>query len=891
VAGNAPEPERAGSLDDFVNELRALKLYAGNPSITEITRTVCRTWQAAGRPASELPARATVGGCFRPGRTRPNPELLLAIVAALVGGEPAVVQRWRQSLLAVLGEIEAAGQVSASDRLPADLPEFVGRAGVLAAAEGLLDTDAPVLISAINGMAGIGKTALAVHLAHRVLAAGGADRVLFVNLRGYHPTRAAADPAAVLDSFLRLLGVPGHRIPHALDTRAALYRDVVAGTATLVVLDNAAGTDQVIPLLPGAPNCPVLITSRDELGRLPGVLRLPLPVFTAAEALDLLRRSAGAARIDTDQDAAARIAGLLGHLPLALAVIGSHLRDHPDWTLADYPPALTPLALEGGVRAALALSDASQPPQPRLLLRRLAQHPGQDFDRYAAAALAGQDLAATTAGLDLLVAATLLQPRGAGRYGFHDLTRAYAAERAALDHPHSHTSAALRRLYHHYAHAASAAMDAAYPYEAGRRPPAPPTDSPGPDLTDPAGAAAWLDAEQANLLAVARHAAAHGVPGHTLHQSGTLHRHLQVRGAHADAVGLHQAAAELASGAGDRAAETTALNNLGQTHYLLDRYGPAADCHTRALALALDGADQIGELIALNGLARTHHIQGRPREATDCLNRALLLARRLRDATGELDALHGLGYIHYVQGRYGEAIDCHRAELDLARATGSTGGELRALDRLGVAYQQDGRYEPAADCLDRALRLAEASNDPDGELNVLSGLAWLHLVQGRNELAADYATRGLALARAAGNANSEAAILSSLAPIHRAAGRTQAARDCYQRILDLAGPLGDRNLEYEGHQGLGRIHLDLGHPELGLAAHAAALVLATQLDQAPDQARAHDGLAQAHCALGHRAEAREHWELALAILTKFDIQVADDVVTATVRAHLAAVSR
>ncbi|MEN3361180.1 MAG: hypothetical protein V7637_5162 [Mycobacteriales bacterium] len=891
MAGNAPDPERAGSLDDFINQLRALKLHAGNPSITEITRSVCESWRAAGRPASELPARATVGICFRPGRTRPNPELLLAIVAALVGGDAAVVERWRRGLLAVLGEIEAAGHVSATDRLPADLADFVGRADVLAAAEGLLGGDAPVLISAIDGMAGIGKTAVAVHLAHRVLAAGAADRVLFVNLRGYHPTRAAADPGAVLDSFLRLLGVPGHRIPHALDKRVALYRDVVAGTRTLVVLDNAAGTDQVTPLLPAAPTCPVLVTSRERLERLPGVRRLPLPVFTAAEALDLLRRGAGAARVDADRDTAARIAGLLGHLPLALAVIGSHLRDHPDWTLADYPPALTPLALEGGVRAALALSDASLPPAPRLLLRRLAQHPGQDFDRYAAAALAGQGLAATAAGLDVLAAATLLQPRGAGRYGFHDLTRAYAAERATLDQPHSHTRAALRRLYDHYAHAASAAMDAAYPYETGRRPPAPTSDSPRPDLTNPANAVAWLDAEQANLLAVARHAATHGAPAHTTHQSGTLHRHLHTRGAHADAVALHEVAADLARGAGDRLAETTALNNLGQTHYTLDRYGPAADCHTRALALALDGADQLGELIALNGLARTHHTQGRPREAADCLKRALLLARRLGDVTGELDALHGLGYIHYVQGRYGEAIDCHRAELDLARATASTAGEMRALDRLGVAYQQDGRYEQAADCLDRALRLAEAGNDPDGELNVLSGLAWLHLVQGRNEVAADYATRGLALARAAGSANSEAALLGSLAPIHRAAGRTEAARDCYQRILDLAGPVGDRNLEYEGHQGLGRVHLDLGQPEQSLAEHAAALTIATQLDQAPDEARAHDGLAQAHRALGHTAAAREQWELALEILTKFDIEVADDVVTATVRAHLATVSR
>jgi tetratricopeptide (TPR) repeat protein len=876
VAVIAPDPERAGSLDEFITQLRSLKLYAGNPSITEITRTVCRSWQAAGRPPSELPARATVGDCFRAGRSRPNPDLLLAIVTALVDGDTAVVERWRLSLRAVLGEIEAAGHVSASDRLPADLPSFVGRGGLVR----LLERSS---VCAIDGMAGIGKTALAVHLGHLLRSGGGADRVLFVNLRGYHPTRAAADPAAVLDSFLRLLGVPGQHIPHGVERRSALFRDAVAATRTLIVLDNAADADQVAPLLPGTPTCPVLITSRVELP-LPGVRRLPLPVFTAAEALDLLRRTAGSARIDADPDTAASIAALVGQLPLALAVIGSHLRDHPDWTLADYPPALTALALEGGVRAALALSDASLPAGPRLLLRRLAQHPGQDFDRYAAAALAGLDLASTSEGLDVLVAAALLQPRDAGRYGLHDLTRAYATERATLDQPRSHTLAALRRLYDHYAATASAAMDAAYPYEANRRPPAPVSVAPAPAAVG----ADWLAAEQANLLAAAQHAAGHAAPDHTIHQSGTLHRHLHTRGAHADAAVLHRAAADLARAAADPRAEAAALNHLGQTRYTQDDYGPAIACHTRALALARANADKLGEVIALNGLARTHQTQGRPREAVECLAGALALARTIGDSTGQLDALHGLGYIHYVQGRYAEAIDCHRTELDLARDVGSPQGEMRALDRLGVAYQQDGKPAAAVESLTGALRLAEANNDAEGELNALCGLSWLHFVQGRPELATEVSLRGIELARAVGNANIETAILGSLGPIHRAEGRLEQARACYERILELAGPLGDVNMRYEGHQGLGRVLHDLGHPEQALAEHAAALPLAVELDQAPDQARAHDGIAAAQHALGRLAAAREHWTRALDILTSLDLRVADDVTVEAVRANLAA---
>jgi tetratricopeptide (TPR) repeat protein len=867
VAIGAPDPGQAGSLDDYINQLRTLKAWVGNPSITRITQDIGRTWTAAGRPASELPARATVGYCLRPGRTRPNPDLLLAIVDALVGGDAAEVDRWRRALRTLLGEAELAGQVSATDRLPADLPEFTGR-------EDLLDGH---VVSVLAGMAGIGKTALAIRIGHRIMAAGGADRVLFVNLRGYDPDRPAAEPAAVLDAFLRLLGVPGDAIPLSLDKRAALYLATLAGTRTLVVLDNAASTDQVAPLLPGDPGCPVLVTSRDTLD-IPGARRLQVPLFDRAEALDLLRRTAGPARVDADPDTAAGIADLLGHLPLALAVIGSHLRDHPTWTLADYPPSLTGLALEGGVRPALALSDAGLAAGPRRLLRLLALHPGPAPDRHAAAALADQDVSATDADLAVLTAASLLHPRGPGRHLLHDLTRAYAAERAALDEPASQARRALTRLYDHYAGTAAAAMDAVYPWEAAHRP-----AGPRGHFASAADAAAWLDAEQANLLATARHAARTD-PGHTVHQAATLHRHLATRGAYPEAIALHQLATGLAT---DPAAQVRALNQSGQTLYAVDRYEEATDCHQRALRLAEATGDTTGIVAALNGLARTHNTQGRITVAHDCLARALEHARAAGDTCGEIDALHGLGHIDYMQGRYQPSMDAHRRELDLARASGNLPAEMNALTRLGLVHMQQGRYEAATGCLDRAHEQARATGNPIAELKALSALSWLYQQTGRLADAAECSAREITLARTLRDRNGEAVALINRGYLHHAQGEDALGRARYREAFRLARELGDLNLEYEAEQGRGRTELALGDPVAAVAAHESALALAARLDQPLDLARGHDGLAHAHRALGAPEAARTHWQRTLDLLAEHDTPAAADVTATDVRANLA----
>jgi tetratricopeptide (TPR) repeat protein len=881
----ALDPGNPRTLDDFITALRGLKIAAGNPSITRITRSVAQAWHAAGRPDSELPARATVGYCFRPGRARPNPDLLLAIVAVLVGDDADRIDRWTQALRLVLGETEAAYQVSAGD-LPADLADFTGRAGLLDRPDEL------TVISAFGGMAGIGKTALAVHLAHRYLDAGRADRVLFVNLRGYDPDSPPAAPAAVLESFLRRLGIAGERIPPALDGRAALYREVVAGTRTLVVLDNAASAAQVTPLLPGTPTCPVLVTSRAALADLPGAGHVQLPPFTTTESLDLLRRIAGPDRVDADPAAATTIAGLLGHLPLALAVIGSHLRDHPEWALSDYPPALTGLAMEGGVRAALAMSDGSLADGPRRLLRLLALHPGADIEPHAATALAG---APAEADLAALTSANLLQA-GRGRYGFHDLTRAYATERGGLDHPRRELQAARDRLLDHYARTSSVAMDAAYAYERLRRPEPPPApagpdlagpDLAGPDLAGPEAAEAWLDAELDNLLAAAATAPEHGRPDHTIHQSATLHRHLRARGRYAAAVDLHERVLRL-TGPRDTPHERT-LSLLGDVHYLRGRLAEAADCYRRALAVAAEIGDRAGEQNARNGLGAVHYLQGDYERSAESYQRALRLARDLGDRAAEQQALNGLGWVHHVQGRRGLALDFYAQGLAIARATGNRNGAENALNGMAGIYQAEGRHAEAADAYDEVLASAAATGNQIGQQNALTGIGHSMLALGDYGAAADRFGQVLRIARDTGNRASEAQALIGLGHASYRQGQHTEAVARYAQVLVIAADIGYPNAAFEAHEALGRCHAAVGDYAAAAGEHEQARVLAVDLGQPDDEARALDGLAQAAAGQGHAEAALGYWRSALEVLTGAGLETTYDpeVNSSAIRRHLA----
>ncbi|MEV6054716.1 hypothetical protein [Streptomyces sp. NPDC052107] len=274
--------------------------------------------------------------------------------------------------------------------------------------------------------------------------------MLFASLRGFAPNGPAADPAAVLETFLRLLGVAGDRIPHGVDARACLYRQLLAGTGALVVLDDAADEEHVEALIPDDPTCRTLVTGRRALHSLSGAIRLPVAPLAPVDSVEVLRQTAGADRVTKGTTAFYRIAEDLGHLPLALAVVGRHMREHPGWTLDDYyrEPVIN-LALEDGVRGAIAASDARLGAGAQRLLRLLALHPMHRTDTAGAAALAGERDETTRAHLKALSAAHLVVEAESGWFRTHELVRAYAEERICVDMPGTVIRQALGRVSAH----------------------------------------------------------------------------------------------------------------------------------------------------------------------------------------------------------------------------------------------------------------------------------------------------------------------------------------------------------------------------------------------------------------------------------------------------------
>ncbi len=874
--------------DRLAAELDLFDIYLSRGEHARLLSTV--TTRAEEHPLNERLAAQLIRGLHAAGRQADallHYERMRRRLTEELGVDPGPqLQHLHQRIITAdpaLGVSPPSSSAAVPTQLPADTATFTGRdreLDRLLALCSAADRDpVTVMISAINGMAGVGKTALAVRTAHR-LAPAFPDGQVFVDLHGYTEGVEPMDPAAALEVMLRALGIPNERIPPGLDERAALYRTRLTGRRMLILLDNAGGERQVIPLLPAAPGCLVVVTSRHHLLGIDDAEHLSLGVLPHEDAIALFTRAVGAPRLAAEPSGrVAEVVELCGRLPLALRIAAARLRSRPAWPLThlverltNHQDRLTELqAGQRSVTAALELSYRHLTPEQRQAYRLLSLHPGTDVDRHAAASLIHLPMARAGRLLDDLVDAHLLAEPLPGRYRFHDLIRDHATATAAAEDADPERHAALVGLLHHYAHTASVAMDAVYPYETDQRPATPPATPPTttrvPAFTTPRRAEIWLDAELDNLLATATHAATHGHPGHTLHQSATLHRHLRTRGRYGEAVVLHQHALRVAPSAGGPA-ELEALNRLGDIYYMQDRGEEATGCFERALDLARTTGDGHGEQNALTGLGHIHRHRGDHQRAADCFERALNLARTTGNRSGEQYALYGLGHVRGKMGDYERAADCFQRALDLARTMGDRHGEQSVLSAYGHVHGHQGRYERAADCFERALDLARTIGNRGGEAYALYGLGHVRAMLGDYERAADCFQRALDLARTTGNLHGEMSARHGLGDVHRMLGRYARAAEHYGQLWETARETGDRNGQFEGHEGLGRCHHALGDHREALVCHASALALATDLGQLDDVCRAHDGLARAHHALGDDERARHHWRTALAVLTR-----------------------
>jgi DNA-binding SARP family transcriptional activator/Tfp pilus assembly protein PilF len=736
--------------------------------------------------------------------------------------------------------------------LPAGVAHFTGRTSELAALSRLLGTPGDqmpgtVVISAIGGTAGVGKTALAVQWAHQA-AEHFPDGQLYVNLRGYDPAQPVV-PADALAGFLRSLGVAGQDVPAEEAERAARYRSLLARRRMLIVLDNAGSAEQVRPLLPGDPACAVVVTSRDALTGLvarDGARRLDLDLLPLQDAIGLLRALIGA-RVDADPAAAAVLASQCCRLPLALRVAAELAASRPSvplaeltGELADQQRRLDLLDAGGdprtGVRAVFSWSYQHLDADTARAFRLLGLHPGPDLDSCAAAALTSITVPRTRQVVDRLVRADLVHTTGPGRHGQHDLLRAYACELAAAD-DEAEQRAALTRLFDHYLHSAATAMDVLYPAERHRRPRILPPAAPGPPMTDPAAARAWLDSERTVLVAVAAHAADCGWPSHATRLAATVFRYLDDGGHYPEAIAIHTYARQAARRTGDRAAEAEAVHNLSVVDLRQGRYQQAVGHLQRVLALYRQTGDQTGQARALNNLGIIDARHGHCRRALGHLKQALALYRQTGDRTGEARALQNLGMVDAQQGRYQRAADYLHQALALSRETGNPAGEVQALNDLGLMDARQGHLRQAAGHLDQALTLSRETGNRAGEARALTSLGEVDQRQGCHEQASDYHWQALALFR----------------------------------------QIGDRCGEADALNGLGEVLLAIGEPVLARTQYTIALDLANQNGDREQQARAHNGLAGSCTGRGDHSQARHHLQQALTLYTSLDAPEADQV--------------
>jgi tetratricopeptide (TPR) repeat protein len=581
----------------------------------------------------------------------------------------------------------------------------------------------------------------------------------------------------------------------------------------LVVLDNAASAEQVRSLLPGCPSCLVVVTSRDSLAGLVarhGARRLDLDILPLADAMGLLRTLIGA-RVDAEPRAAAALAAQCARLPLALRVAAELAAGTPDSRLDELAGELAgeqrrlDLLDAGGdgrtaVRGVFSWSYRHLPADAARAFRLIGLHPGSDCDAYAVAALTGATATQARDVLAVLARAHLVHPAGAGRYGMHDLLRAYASQLAAAHDGDAAREAALASLYDYYLGAAASAMDALVPAEKHLRPRIRPASSPVPlaasllaaslVAASPGEARAWLDAQRASLVAVAVHTATAGSPGHTTRLAATLYRYLETGGHYADAVTIHGHARDAACLLGDRAAEATALTNLGIISWRQGRYQQAAGYHQKSLAASVEIGDRMGEAIAVANLGAVYERQGRYEQSAGCHRKSLDLFRETGERSGEARALANLGSVAVRQGRYEQAVGWYQQSLALFRDSGDRTGEASALPDLGVAYQRQGRYEQAGDCYRQALALFRESGDRTGEAEALNGVGEILLATGQPDEARAEHAAALALASQIGDAYEQARAHRGLSAALDATGDPGLARHHRRCARDLYAELG-----------------------------------------------------------------------------------------------------
>ncbi|MCE7001546.1 tetratricopeptide repeat protein [Kibdelosporangium philippinense] len=640
-------------------------------------------------------------------------------------------------------------------QLPPDVYGFAGREEQLGQL-GKLERARTVVVA---GTAGVGKTSLVVHWAHQVRA-DFPDGQLYLNLRGFDPTGTPVTPAEAVRGFLDAFYVPRERVPTGFEAQVGLYRSLLADRRVLIVLDNARDAEQVRPLLPGSSQCLVLVTSRDQLAGLvaEGAYPMLLELLDAAEARSLLAQRVGAERVEAESAAVDDIIQLCARLPLALAVVAARAATHPKFSLA---------ALADELRDGLdELSGADPATDPRAvfswsylqltetsarLFRLLGLHPGPDFSVRAAASMSGLPVAQVRSPLAELAGAHLVAEETPGRYEFHDLLRAYAAELAQAD---SDRHAAKRRMLGYYVHSGNIADGLLDPFR--EEPPEFPKLPAGvavESIMDKARALRWFNTEHRVMLAAINQT--QGFDEEVWSLAWTLRRYFTRRGLRHEQLSALLPAREAAKRLGDPAKEAYAQCFIGSSHILFGRVDEGAELLRLALDLYRKAGDRLGEGLVLQCFCWMLERENRHAEALKYAQHCLDVFRGAGHKPGEGRALNAVGFLYALLGAHVDALNYCQKAIDLQLKLGDSVGAAQTWDSLGLAYSRLGDHE-------RAIVCHQSSVDVNHEL---------------------------------GNRHSEAIALTSLGDAYENAGDIESAHVAWQRAVERFEQIGLREAD------------------------------------------------------------------------------------------------
>jgi tetratricopeptide (TPR) repeat protein/transcriptional regulator with XRE-family HTH domain len=690
---------------------------------------------------------------WRRGPQVPEPQMVRWLAAALDRPveEFAVAAHRQRQLLRGRPE-PSPGPAAPTGVVPAELPhdvaDFTGRTGELAELRArLLESGGSAYgpVVTIDGPPGVGKSALAVHLAHQVRDRFP-DAQLFANLRGQQGE--GLDPMVVLQQFLRALDMASEEIPSTPDAAARAYRSRLADARALVVLDNALNEAQVRPLLPGSPTCAALITSRSPLSGLAEATALTLELLSPADAARVLARAAGNEEIE-NSNAAKAVAAQCGHLPLALRIAGARLRTRRAWTietlaslLADERHRLERLATgDLAVRASFSLSYQGLDAGTARVFRLLGLLDLPELGTNVAAASTGLELPAAETALEQLTDGALLEAMAPGRYRFHDLVRLFARERAEDEEPVEARQGAVNAAVGWYL---DRVLDAAALLG--------PAQTAGgarafPDLS---AALDWLESERENLVRVVALADAHDLIAPCWQLADALFRFYDLRRYLPDWQHVNRIALRAARRGGDRAVEGRMRNGIG---YVLAE-------------------------------------QSQHDEALEQLRAALAIRREVGDCAGEGRTLKNLGDVHIQLGQPAQALDCYLKAEVIAREVGDRHREGQAQHGLGVALTELGRLDEAEKRLDQALMVRREVNDQPGEGRTRFRLANVRHGQGRHSEAQDEYESSLAIVRAVGDRYHEGLVLWQMGVVAQRQGEHLMAQARWQEALEILDPMG-----------------------------------------------------------------------------------------------------